>query len=96
MHVAGDARIQGAERLIEQQDLGLANYRLRNRQTLLHSARQLRWILVARRCETNCFQQMLRLVECNSPPGAKQPSESRGTAQLQAEKQIAEDCQMRK
>ncbi len=38
VHVGGDTRIERAEGFIEQQDLRLANHRLRDRQALLHAA----------------------------------------------------------
>ncbi len=58
MHVGGDAGIERAEGFVEQQDLRFADHGLRNRQSLLHAARELRRILVARGVKPDRFQQV--------------------------------------
>src|SRR5690606_41384920 len=57
VHVRGDARVERSGRLVEQQDLRLADHRLRDGEALLHTAREMRRILLARGLKTDLIEQ---------------------------------------
>ena len=96
MHVGGDPRIERAERLVEQQDFGLADHGLGDRETLLHAARQLRGELIGCACEPDRLEQWQRLIERAPTPRAIQSAQQRRTLQFKPQQQVLQHRQMRK
>ncbi|MNG13135.1 hypothetical protein D3C84_967950 [compost metagenome] len=58
MHVFADARVEGAEGLVQQQDTRLHDQCLGDRQPLLHAAGQLRRVLIQRMAQADLVQQL--------------------------------------
>ena len=95
MHVGGDARIERTERLIEQQDLRLADHGLRDRQALLHAAGELRRVTCRAPCASPIDSSRPRRVARRAPRSAEQLPTSLERCELEAEQQVLDHREMR-
>ena len=90
MHVAADARVECAERLVEQQDARAPHQRLRDREPLLHAARELGRILVAGIRETDRREHVERALPRLAARLAEQPRGQRRARELLADHHVLE------
>ena len=96
MDVCANARVERAKRLVEQQHLWLGNQRLRQRQALLHAARQLRGIFLFGTRQADGIQHFARFRLGKAAGVAKQPAKKPARLEFQPQHDIAEHGEMRK
>jgi len=88
VHVGADAGIEGAEGLVEEQDLRLLDDGLGDGQALLHAAGQGAGEFVARLVQAHGLQHGLGLFHGLGAARAEQAAEQRGAFELQAEQHV--------
>ena len=88
--------IERAERLVEKQDLRPAEQGLRDRQPLLHAARERSRIEVARVGEADALQHGFGLLPGASAPGAEDAAKRPARTEILDQQQVLEGGQMRK
>ena len=59
LHIRTDQRVEGGERLVHEQDLGIGGKRTGKPDTLLHAARKLGRVMVFEAAETNAVDPSL-------------------------------------
>ena len=96
VHVGAYARIQCAERLVEQQDAGRGDERLRQRQALLHAAGKLRGVGAGGGKQPHAGQHPLGLLDVAGALAAEGAAKQARTAQFQAQEHVAEHGEMGK
>jgi len=80
VHVVADAGVEGAERLVEQQDARLDDQRLGDRQPLLHPARERRGQGIPHVAEADGLERRLSLLE-GQPAGPAEQEAGAPTAE---------------
>ena len=78
VHVGADARVEGAEGLVEQQHLGLLDQRLGDGEALLHAAGELRRVLVVGAVEADMGEDLATALVGGAAGGAEQAAEQPG------------------
>src|SRR6202011_2280662 len=79
------------EGLIQQQNPRLADHGLRNRESLLHAARELGRVTVTRPCQADRFQQALRSRDRLAAAAAEEFSQQTRAPQLDSQHEVPED-----
>ncbi len=95
VHLRARAGIERPERLVEQQHARLARERLRDREPLLHAARERARILVAMRAKPHRGEQGFALVDRLAPRRATQARQHRTFGELVADQHVAEHGEVR-
>ncbi|MNF06498.1 hypothetical protein D3C76_1210710 [compost metagenome] len=90
MHVLADARVEGAEGLIEQQNARLHDQRLGDGQALLHAAGKLRGVLVQGMAQADFAQHGGSLFTGCALGLAEQPAQQFRLRQLQAQGDVVQ------
>src|SRR5215467_3825145 len=96
MHLRARAGIERTERLVEQERARLARHRLRDRQALLHAARERARILVAMWREADLLDQLLAFRNRGAARRAGEPRQQAAAGKLERDQHIAEHREMRK
>src|SRR3546814_5050750 len=96
MHVRPAPRVERAELLVEQQDAGPLDQRLRDRETLLHPARHLRRIEVQAAAEADRGEHVRGLVDRGAALCPEQPRGEGRLRALEPEQRVVERGEMRK
>jgi hypothetical protein len=95
VHVAADAGIERAERLVEEEHARLLQERLRDRKPLLHATGELRRVFFARGPEADVFQRRLHFVAELLPLRAEDATENARALDLQRQDEVLADGQVR-
>ena len=94
VHVRPDSGVEGTEWFVEQQDAGLGDQGLCQRQALLHAAGEFRRIVCCGRQQAHPVEHRLGAFHVPGPATTEGSPEEPGLAELQAEQHVAEHGQV--